>query len=158
MNLRSGRSLMRRDSRNLEEFQERRRYQAEQKEIEASMYDDEEETTALAKKMKKFNHKLRHLLYVNRYQLQENHTLNEKMQTILDIYEHVRYNIDDLIQYFNNEHSHDKRLLVSIVKRGDNLLSEIYKKKRTREEHKNFKKCEDDILFVSSLINHYILK
>ena len=66
MNLRSGRSLMRRDSRNLEEFQERRRYQAEQKAIEASIYDDEEEATALAKKMKKFNHKLRHLLYVNR--------------------------------------------------------------------------------------------
>lgn len=31
MKLRSGRLLMRRDSRNLEEFQERRRYQAEQK-------------------------------------------------------------------------------------------------------------------------------
>ena len=80
------------------------------------------------------------------------------MQTILDIYEHVRYNTDDLIQYYNNEHSHDKRLLDSIVKRGRILLSEISKKKRTREEHKNFKKCEDDILFVSYLIKHYILK
>ena len=157
MKLRSGRSLMRRDSRNLEEFQERRRYQAEQKEIEASIYDDEEETTALAKKMKKFNHKLRHMLYVIRYQVQENHPLNEKMQTILDIYEYIRYNTDDLIQYYNNEHSHDKRLLVSIVKRGHLLLLEMHNKKRTREEHRNFKKCEDTILFVSYLIEHYIL-
>jgi hypothetical protein len=157
MNLRSGRSLMRRDSRNLEEFQERRRYQREQKAIEATLYDDEEEATELAKKMNKFNHKLRHLLYVNQYQKDENHNFNEKMQTVIDIYQHIRYNIDDLIQYYNNEHSHDKRLLESIVKKGNTLILEIYNKKRTREEHKKFKKCEYLILFVSDLIEHYIL-
>ena len=155
MNLRSGRSLMRRDSRNLEEFQERRRYQREQRVIEDSFYDEEENT--LAKKMKKFNHKLQHLLYVNQYQKQENHTFNEKMQTVIDIYEHTRYNIDDLIEYYNNEHNHDKRLLTAMVRQGHLLLLEMHNKKRTREENNNFKKCEDLILLVSDLIEEYIL-
>ena len=154
MNLRSGRSLMRRDSRNLEEFQERRRYQREQKEIEESIYSEDENT--LDKKMKRFNHKLRHLIYLNNFQIKENHTFNEKMKTIIDVFEHVRYNIDDLIQFYNNDHKHDRRLLETIVSRGHILLLEIYHKKRTREEHKNFKKCEDLILFVSDLIEHYV--
>lgn len=155
MNLRSGRSLMRRDSRNLEEFQERRRYQCEQRAIEDSIYSEDENT--LAKKMKRFNHKLRHLIYLNEFQRKEKHTFNEKMENIIDIFEHVRYNMDDLIQYYNNEHKHDKRLLETIVQRGHILLLEMYQKKRTREEHKNFKKCEDLILFVSDLIEHYVL-
>jgi hypothetical protein len=157
MQLRSGRSLMRRNSRNHEEFQERRRYQREQKQIEENIYDEDENKNSLTKKMKKFNNKLQHLTYVNRYQNQENHSFNEKMQNIIDIYEHVRINMDDLIQYYNNENKHDRRLIEVIFRKGNVLLLEIYHKKRTRQENKNFKKCEELILSVSDLIEYYIL-
>jgi hypothetical protein len=154
MQLRSGRSLMRRNSRNHEEFQERRRYQREQKQIEYSIYDEE---NTLQTRIKKFYHKLKHLLYVNEYQNQKNHTFNEKMQTVIDIYEHIRINMDDLIKYYNNDYKHDKRLMEVIIQRGNVLLLEIYEKKRTRQENKNFKKCEDLIFSVTDLIEFYIL-
>ena len=154
MQLRSGRSIMRRDSRNYEEFNERRRYQREQKEKKYSIYDQE---NTLHKRIKKIYHKLNHLLYVNKYQNEKHHTFNEKMQTIIDIYEVIRINIDDLIQYFNNDYKHDKRLLEVIIRKGNVLLLEIYQKKRTRQENKNYKKCEDIILFVTDLIEYYIL-
>lgn len=155
MQLRSGRPVTRSETRSYKALQEKKRYQREQRVVEESIYDEEENT--LAKKMKKFNHKLCHLLYVNQYQKEQRCTFNEKMQTVIDVYEHARYNIDDLIQYYNNEHKHDTRLLVVMVRRGHLLLLEMYNKKRTREENKNFKKCEDLILFVSDLIEEYVL-
>ena len=142
MNLRSGRSLMRRDSRNLEEFQERRKYQREQRAIEDSIYDDEEDENTLAKKMKRFNHKLRHLIYLNNFQVKEKHTFNEKMKNIIDIFEHVRYNMDDLIQYYNNDHKHDKRLLETILQRGHILLLEMYQKKEPEKSTKILKNAK----------------
>ena len=156
MQLRSGRPVTRSVTRSYKAVQEKKRYQREQQAIEASIYDDEEENT-LTKKMKKFNHKLCHLLYVNQYKKEQHCTFNEKMQTVIDVYEHAKYNINDLIQYYNNEHQHDTRLLNVMVRRGHLLLLEMYNKKRTREENKNFKKCEDLILLVSDLIEEYVL-
>jgi len=186
MQLRSGRtttSTLRRDSRNVDEFAERRRYQQErlrkqkeqQQRIEESIYDDDDEDeinatndyldvilnnkSLLEKKIKTIIHKTRHLLYLNKFQNETNHSFSQKVQTVMEIYELYRYNIDYLIEYFNNHHSHDKRLVRSIYDRGLNIRVEMhkYRLKRTRAENKLYYECDELIKFVTYMIHYYIL-
>jgi len=161
MKLRSGRTL-RRDSHNYEEFNERRRYQQEQKRIEESIYDDVDEeqdrkTTTLRKKFHKIVKRTKHLLYLNECQKQNNRSFTEKVSNIKEIYELFLYNIDDLIELFNGEYKHDLRFPESIYRRGNQLRIEINKAKRTRNEEKLAGECNDLINHVTQVIYRYIL-
>lgn len=187
MQLRSGRtttSTLRRDSRNLDEFAERRKYQQEslrqqkelQQRIEESIYDDDDEDEInatndyldvilnnkklLEKKIKTIFHKTRHLLYLNKFQNKTNHNFSQKVQTVMEFYELYRYNIDYLIEYFNNHHSHDKRLVRAIYDSGNKLIIEMKNNhlNRTRSEKKLYYKCNDLIRFVNYLIYYNILE
>jgi hypothetical protein len=161
MNLRSGRTLtaknLRRDSRNYEEFNERKKYQEEQKKIEESIYDEEEtEEEILEKKIKNIYHKTKHLLYLNQVQKSNNHSLIDKINTVSELYELFRYNMDYLIIYFNNKEN--KKFPEVIFKKGNDLCNEMAINVRTRKEKMLYKKCKEEIEFVRYLINFYILK
>jgi hypothetical protein len=173
MQLRSGRTTLttrtqtqvrtlRRDSRNYEEFNERRRYQQEQKQIEESIYDDVDEeqdrkTSPLKKKFKTIVKRIKHLLYLNKCQNQNNRSFTEKVNNIKEIYELFLCNIDDLIEIFNGEMKHDLRFPEVIYKRGNQLRIELAKSKRTRNEELLAWECNDLINHVTQLINRYIL-
>ena len=185
MQLRSGRattSTLRRDSRNLDEFaerrryhQEKRRYQQEQKRLEETIYDDNNEDeinesndytdiilnnkNLLDKKIQTIIHKTRHLLYLNRFQNEKKHTFTQKVQTVMEIYELYRYNIDYLIEYFNI-HTDDKRLIRSIYDKGNKLIIEMKNNRlnRTRSEKNLYYECNDLIRFVMHMIYDYILE
>jgi signal recognition particle GTPase len=160
MNLRSGLTL-RRDSRNNEEFVERRRfqqeqrkYQKEQRKIEETLYEEEEtEKTQLEKIIKNVFRKTKHLLYLNKCQKENNHTLIEKINTVIELYEVFRYNIDYIIQYFKK----DTRFPEAIFNKGTDLIKEMIKSVRTRKERELFEKCKEDINWVKYLIDYYIL-
>lgn len=154
MNLRSGLTL-RRDSRNHEEFNERRRYQKEQRQIEDSLYEEIEEDN-LDKKIKNVFRKTNHLLYLNKCQKENKHSLSEKINTIMELYEVFRYNTDYIVEYFNKKG--DKRFPEAIFNKGPELCKEIASSVRTRKEKILFEKCKDDIHFVMYLLNTYILK
>ena len=154
MNLRSGRTL-RRDSRNYDEFNERRRYQQEQRHIEATLYEeDESEETKLTNKIKKINHKTKHLINLNTFQKENNYCFIDKVQTIMDLYELYRYNMDDIIQYYKNN---DKRLPQMLYDKGIDLIKEMYAVKRTRQENLIYNECKQLIQFVRYLLDYYIL-
>jgi len=187
MQLRSGRattSTLRRNSRNLDEFaerrryhQEKRRYQQEQQHLEETIYDDnnnnEDEINEsndysgiilnnkklLEKKIQTILHKTTHLLYLNRFQNENHHTFSQKVQTVMEIYELYRYNIDYLIEYFNNQNP-DKRLVKSIYDKGNKLIIEMKNNhlNRTRSEKKLYYECNDLIRFVMHMIYNYILE
>ena len=133
MQLRSGRSLLRRHSRNMEEFAERKKYQEEQRQQEATLYEDNK-TNDINVKIKKFNHTLRHLIYNNQYQKTNDFNFIDKVKNIIDLYEHIRFNFDTLAIYF--KYKEDHRLLDVIIRRGHFVLLEMNQKKRTREERK----------------------
>jgi signal recognition particle GTPase len=169
MNLRSGLTLktLRRDSRNNEEFVERRRfqqeqrkYQQEQRKIEETIYQEDEtkesEDTKLEKKIKNVFRKTKHLLYLNKCQKENKHSLSEKINTIMELYEVFRYNTDYLIQYFKKRS--DKRFPQAIFNKGSELIEEIALSVRTRKEKELFEKCKDDIHFVMYLLDNYILR
>jgi len=155
MNLRSGRRLsnLRRDSRNYEEFNERKKYQ---KELEETFYDEEEtEETKLKKKYHNVCHQTQHLLYLNKFQKENNHSLTDKINTIMELYELFRYNIDYIILYTKNKK--DKRLPEAIFNKGPELCKEMASSVRTRKEQKLYEKCKEDINWVRYLIDYYIL-
>jgi len=155
MNLRSGRRLsnLRRDSRNYEEFNERRKYQ---KELEETFYDEEEtEETKLKKKYHNVCHQTQHLLYLNKFQKENNNSLTDKINTIMELYELFRYNIDYIILYTKNKK--DKRLPEAIFNKGPELCKEMASSVRTRKEQKLYEKCKEDINWVRYLIDYYIL-
>lgn len=154
MNLRSGLTL-RRDSRNHEEFNERKLYQKEQRLIEDSLYDESEEDK-LEKKIKNVFRKTKHLLYLNKCQQENNSSLTDKINTIMELFEVFRYNTDYMIEYFNKKG--DKRFPQSIFDKGQELCYQIGSLVRTRKEKILFEKCKDDIYFVMYLMDSYILK
>ena len=154
MNLRSGLTL-RRDSRNHEEFNERKLYQKEQRLIEDSLYEESEEDK-LEKKIKNVFRKTKHLLYLNKCQQENKHSLSEKINTIIELYEVFRYNTDYIVEYFNKKG--DKRFPEAIFNKGPELCKEIASSVRTRKEKILFEKCKDDIHFVMYLMDSYILK
>ena len=104
-------------------------------------------------------HKTKHLLYLNRFQNEKNHTFSQKVQTVMEIYELYRYNIDYLIEYFNN-HNHDKRLIKKIYDKGNKLIIEIKNNelKRTRSENRLYYECNDLLRFVMHMMYYYILE
>jgi hypothetical protein len=183
MQLRSGRSTLRRDSRNLDEFAERRRYQKEkvryqreQQRIEESIYEDDEDHKSsnskieyldvilkdkklFKKKITSIFRKTGHLLYLNKCQNITKQSFSQKLNTVMELYELFRYNMDYLIHYFNNEKKHDKRLAQSIYNKGLNIRVEMFNHslKRTRSENKLYYKCNDLIHFVTYMIHRYIL-
>lgn len=152
MNLRSGRRLnnVRRNSRNYDEFNERRIYQ---RELEETLYDAEEDK--LIKKYHNVCHKAKHLIYLNKCQIENNHSLIDKINTIIDLYELFRINIDNIIEYSINKK--DKRLPEVIFNKGPNLCNEMASSVRTRKEKKLYEMCKNDINWVRYLIDYYIL-
>jgi hypothetical protein len=186
MQLRSGRSTLRRDSRNLDEFAERRRYQKEklryqqeQQRIEESIYEDDEDDedhkssnskieyldvilkdkNLFKKKIESIFHKSRHLLYLNKYQNLNNHSFTQKLETVMELYELYRYNMDYLIPYFNMTTQKDKNLARAIYDKGHNIRVEMFnhRLKRTRSENELYYKCNDLIHFVTYMIYRYVL-
>lgn len=141
-------SIKRSNAYNYEECEKKRKYGSEQK-----VFKDDEDETSLEKKIKIFYDKLKDLLYVN-----ETHSFNEKIQNIYSMYDLVDVNTVYLIKYFNNNHKHDTELFKVIIQKGHFLLLELYHKKRTSEEHNNYKKYEKKILDVSDLIETFILQ
>ena len=108
MQLRSGRSTLtratapaarattaqrasRRDSRNYEEFNERRRYQEEQKQLEDSFYEEEDSQTPEQKKWTHISKRIKHLLYLNECQRKQKSPFTERVKTINEIYEFILY-------------------------------------------------------------------
>ena len=181
MQLRSGRSTstfstrtLRRDSRNLDEFAERRRYQQErlrqqkeqQQRIEESIYDDDDEDeilnnkNLLEKKIKSIFHKTKHLLYLNKFQNENNnYSFIQRIETVMAVYELYRYNMDYLIDYFNNHDTNNKRLACIIYDKGLDLRVAMHKHslKRTRSENKLYYKCDQLIKDVTYMLNYYVL-
>jgi len=165
MQLRSGRSIsasiatrsthpmtMRRNSRNYEEFNERKKYQAEQRAIEETIYTSDEEI--LKSKKKHIYSTIRHLLYALEYQKKNNHSLYQMIDTCIELYTFINNNI----QFIADNNVFDNRLYNLIVKKGNYIINEIYRKDKTRAQTKKFERCRYYIGNVIDLIEHYILK
>jgi hypothetical protein len=176
MQLRSGRSTLtkttsatpaarvtrasaRRDSRNYEEFNERRRYQEEQKQIEDTIYEENEDNqTPLEKKMSSIVKRMRHLTYLSNYQVQKKCTFAEKIKTIKELYEYLLYNMDDLIEIFNGPMKNDRILPKVIYRKGNDVRVQINLAKRTtRSEQQLAWECDNLIKHVTELIYRHIL-
>jgi len=153
---------LRRNSRNYEEFDERRRYQQEQKFIEESIYDadtheEQDKKTILLQKWKNISRKTKHLLYLSECQRKNKCSFTEKVKTIKEIYEMFLYNIDDMIELFNGEMKHKKKFPQVIYDKGNELRVEMSKCKRTRGEIQLANECNDLINHVTQLIHRFIL-
>ena len=166
MQLRSGRSVdvsnssksthpmtMRRHSRNYEEFNERKKYQAEKRALfEDDIYTSDEEI--LETKKKHICSSIRHLLYAIEYQRQNNYSFYQVIETCMELYSFINNNIDFIItnKVFN------ERLSKLVVENGNYIINEIYRKDKTRSQTKNFERCRYYVGNVIDLIEHYILK
>jgi hypothetical protein len=166
MQLRSGRSTLRRDSRNNDEFNERRRYQEEQKRIEECIYEDEREdydddddyyvNDFLAKEIQFLRGRTRHILYLNQYQKANNHSLSQKVKTILELYELYKNKMNYMIEYYKYRNK-DKRFPEMIYKKGIDLHIEINQNVRTRRERLLALECCEMIMRVVQVIHRNIL-
>ena len=168
MQLRSGRSTLatrtqtqvrtpRRASRNYEEFNERKRYQEEQKQLEESIY-EEEDATPLQKKWNQISKRIKHLLYLSECQRKQKLPFTEKVKTIKEIYEFVLYNMDDLIELFNGDMKHKKKFPEVLYTKGNELRRDIARaNKKTRGEQHLAWECNDLINHVTQTIYRHIL-
>ena len=171
MQLRSASSTLRRDSRNMAEFNERRKYQEEQRRIEDSIYEDEPNegcddihvgdddivtNDIVIKKMKYIRNRTRHLLYLNEFQKKNNHSFTQKVKTIMEIYQLFRYNTEFIVEYYTNI-TQNKKFPEMIYQKGLHLCIEMFNSKRTRQEHKLYLKCKEDIHWVLYLLNTHVL-
>jgi hypothetical protein len=172
MQLRSGRTTLtnasssvsrnlRRNSRNYEEFDERRRYQQEQKLIEESIYDthtneDQDKKIMLKLKWKNISRKTKHLIYLSECQRKNKCSFTEKVKTIKEIYETFLYNMDDMIELFNGEMKH-KKFPQMIYDKGNELRADMNRRKRTRAEIQLPNECNDLINHVTQLLYRFIL-
>jgi hypothetical protein len=170
MQLRSGRSTLttsrtqtqvrtlRRASRNYEEFNERRRYQKEQKQLEASIYEEEDSQTPAQKKFIPISKRLKHLIYLSECQRKQKCTFTEKVKTINEIYEFILYNMDDLIELFNGEMKHRQDFPEILYTKGNELRRDIARaNKKTRGEQQLAWECNDLINHATQLIYRHIL-
>jgi hypothetical protein len=175
MQLRSGRSTLtratatatpvrvtrassRRDSHNYEEFNERKRYQEEQKQVEASIYEEEDNKTPAQKKWKHISKKIKHLLYLNECQRKQKCTFTERVKTINEIYEFILYNMDDFIELFNGDMKHRKDFPQILYTKGNELRGDIARaNKKTRGEQQLAWECNDLINHATQLIYRHIL-
>jgi hypothetical protein len=168
MQLRSGRSTLatrtqtqvripRRASRNYEEFNERRRYQEEQKQLEDTIY-EEEDATPLQKKWNQISKRIKHLLYLSECQRKQKLPFTEKVKTIKEIYEFILYNMDDLIELFNGDMKHKKKFPEVLYNKGNELRGDIARaNKKTRGEQQLAWECNDVINHVTQIIYRHIL-
>jgi hypothetical protein len=168
MQLRSGRTTLatrtqtqvrtlRRDSRNYEEFNERKRYQEEQKQVEASIY-EEDDQNPVQKKWKHISKRIKHLLYLNECQRKQKCNFTERVKTINELYEFILYNMDDLVELFNGEMKHKKRFPEVIYNKGNELRRDIARaNKKTRGEQELAWECNDLINHTTQLIYRHIL-
>ena len=153
---------LRRNSRNYEEFDERRRYQQEQKQIEESIYDsdtneDQDKKTVLGKKWKNIARTTKHLLYLSECQRNNKSSFTEKVKTIKEIYEMFLYNMDDLIELFNGEMKHKKKFPQMIYDKGNELRADMNRRKRTRGEIQLANECNDLINHVTQIVYRFII-
>jgi hypothetical protein len=154
MNLRSGRSIMRRDSRNYEEFHERKKYQEEL--AENARIDNEEEPNVLSGteiKFNQFKYKLKTILDINEHQKKNNCSLIDKMKTVKRLYELIKDNIDVLIHMHVSVYKDTKKLPLAIIETGRTLIGEMISKIRSRNETKLYRECRELIVFVINRLN-----
>jgi hypothetical protein len=140
---------MRRDSRNYEEFHERKKYQEELS--ENSRIDNEEESKVLSGteiEFKEFKYKLKTLLDINEYQKKNNCSLMDKMKTVKRLYELIKDNIDVLIHMHVSVYKDTRKLPLVIIERGRSLIGEMISNIRTRNETKLYRECMELIVFV----------
>jgi hypothetical protein len=167
MQLRSGRSVdvststksthsmaMRRNSRNYEEFDERRRYQAEQRAVEEEIYTSEEEI--VANKKKQIYATIRHKLYAIEHQRTNKGTYSfyDVVDTCVELFTFINNNMPFIVM--NNAFC--KKLAKVVVDKGNHILTEIHRKDKTRAQAKKFENCRYYIGNVIDLIEHHILK
>jgi hypothetical protein len=148
---------MRRDSRNYEEFQERKKYQEEL--AENIRIDIEEEPKTLSEiefKFKLFKYKLKNLLDINDYQKKNNCSLIDKMKTVKRLYELIKDNIDVLIHMYLTVYKGTRKLPLAIIERGRPLIEEMVSKIRTRNETKLYRECRELIVFVISRLKSHL--
>ena len=176
MQLRSGRTTLtkaasrvpsvsrnlRRNSRNYEEFDERRRYQQEQKLIEESIYDsdtneEQDKKIMLKLKWKNISRKTKHLLYLSECQRKNKCSFTEKVKTIKEIYEMFLYNMDDMIELFNGEMKHKKKFPQMVYDKGNELRADMNRRKRTRAEIQLANECNDLINHVTQIVYRFII-
>lgn len=151
-------SIKRKNTCDYDEYEKKRKCGSEQ-----TVFDDDEKS--LEKNIKIFYNKLKDLLVVNE-KIEKNiivdvnkiHSFNEKIENIIAMYDLIGVNINYLIKYFNYDNKHDTESFKVIIQKGHFLLLELYHKKRTSEEHNNYKKYEKKILDVSDLIETFILQ
>ena len=168
MQLRSGRTTLatrtqtqvrtlRRDSRNYEEFNERRRYQEEQKQVEDSIY-EEKVASPSKQKWKHISKRIKHLVYLSECQRKQKCTFTEKVKTINEIYEFILYNMDDLIELFNGDMKHRQDFPEMLYTKGNELRRDITRaNKKTRGEQQLAWECNDLINHATQLIYRHIL-
>jgi hypothetical protein len=140
--------------------------------IEETIYDEEDEyeindtnndtnnKNLLKSKIKTIFNKTKHLVYLNKFQNEKKFSYTQRIQTIMEIYELYRYNMDYLIEYFNHYDINSKRLARIIYDKGLELRVAMHKHslKRTRSENKLYYECDTLIKFVTYMINYYILE
>jgi hypothetical protein len=167
MQLRSGRSVdaststksthtmaMRRNSRNYEEFDERRRYQAEQMAIESGIYTSE--TEIVANKKRQIYSTIRHLLYAIEHQRKnkDKYSWYDIIDSCADLYKFINNNMPFIVD--NN--AMDERLAKSILSKGIYITNEIYRTDRTRAQSKKVDNCLHYIGNVMDMIEHHVLR
>ena len=143
---------MRRDSRNYEEFDERRRYQVEQRAIEDSIYTTEEAEIQIKKKH--IYATIKHLLYAIEYQSTNNYTLPQQIETCTELFAFLNNNLPFIIDYKVIE----SRFATVIIKKGNYIVEKIHRKDKTRTQSKLFERCRYYIGNVIDLMEHHILK
>jgi hypothetical protein len=140
---------MRRDSRNYEEFHERKKYQEEL--AKDSSIDNKEEPKLLSGtelEFKRFKYKLKTLLDINEYQKKNNCSLMDKMETVKRLYELIKDNINVLIHMYVSVYNGTRNLPLAIIVRGTSLIEEMLSKIRSRNETKLYRECRELIGFV----------
>ena len=167
MQLRSGRSVdaststksthsmdMRRNSRNHEEFDERRRYQAEQRAIESGIYTSESEI--IDDKKNHIYSTIKHKIHAIDYQIINKHKYSfyDTVDTCVELFTFINNNIDFIV----NNNVFPEKLAKIVVDRGVHILTEIHRKDKTRAQAKKFENCRYYIGNVIDLIEHYILR
>jgi hypothetical protein len=147
---------MRRDSRNYEEFHERKKYQEE---LAKNSRIDNEQPKVLSGteiEFKQFKYKLKNLLEINEYQKKNNFSLIDKMKTVKRLYELIKDNIDVLIHMYLSVHKDTRKLPLVIIERGRSLIKEMVSKIRSRNETKLYKECRELIVFVINRLEYLL--
>lgn len=165
MNLRSGRSIsttqqnltnnakmMRRDSRNYEEYEERLKYFREQEMIEENIYSDEEDEVDI--KIKRINNKMMHYTYALKYQIKNDFPLVEKAKTCIEAFKLINNNLPFIVEHNLLSVKQAKQL----VENGNKICDDVWRQYKTRSQRKIYDECRYFIGNVIDIVEHHILK